>query len=224
MPSVVLSLLRLFADDAYLYKIIKSTNDALILQQDLDRLQTWERNFNMEFHPKKCKVLSVTNKTKPVHASYKIHNEILENVDSAKYLGVEIHQKLKWNIHVANVCKKSNQIINFLQRNLRGCNKSIKAKAYNTYVKPILNYASSVWNPVNNDTLTKQLEQVQRKAARFVCSDWSWNSSPSTMIRDLGWESLELSHERNNLLIYNDNLHFTKLSMREWLYHKTWKN
>ena len=203
MPSVVLSLLRLFADDAYLYRVIKSNHDAFILQQDLDRLQAWEKDFNMEFHPKKCKVLSVTNKTKPLKTSYKIHNETLESVDSAKYLGVEIHKKLKWKVHVANICKKSNQIINFLQRNLRGCTRSIKTKAYNIYVKPILNYASSVWNPVNNDTLTKQLEQVQRKAARFVNSDWSWNSSPSSMINDLGWESLESCRKRNNLLMFH---------------------
>ena len=88
------------------------------------------------------------------------------------------------------MCKKANQTLNFLQRNLRGCHKSIKAKAYNIYVQHIVNYASTAWNPVNNQSLTKQLEQVQRKAARFVCSNWSWESSPSEMIRTLGWKSL----------------------------------
>ena len=199
MPSVVLSLLRLFADDAYLYRLINSLNDAKILQDDLNQLQSWENDFNMEFHPKKCKVLTITNKTKPIKTSYKIHNETLENVESAKYLGVEIHKKLKWNIHVANTCKKANQTINFLQRNLRGCKKSIKIKAYNIFVKPILQYASTVWNPVNCIGLTKQLEQVQRKAARFVCCDWSWRSSPSKMIDELKWDSLEALRKRASL-------------------------
>ena len=178
MPSVISSLLRLFADDSYLYRIIKSIQDSQILQNDPNNLQSWEQNNSMEFHPQKCKVLTITNKIKPIETSYTIHHENLEKVESSKYLGVEIHKKLKWNRHVGNVCKRANRVLNFLQRNLRGCSKSIKTKAYKTYVKPILNYASTSWNPVNNHTLTKQLEQVQRKAARFVCSNRSWSSSP----------------------------------------------
>ena len=35
-----------------------------------------------------------------------IHNIILEKVNSAKYLGVEIRKKLKWKQHEANSCNK----------------------------------------------------------------------------------------------------------------------
>ena len=105
--------------------------DAFILQDDLNSLQVWENNNSMKFHPHKCKVLTITNKTKPLKTSYNIHNVTLEKVDSAKYLGVEIHKKLKWKQHITNTCKKANQTFDFLQRNIRGCTKSLKAKAYN---------------------------------------------------------------------------------------------
>ena len=189
MPSVFLSLLRLFA----------SMHDAFILQENLNSLQLWENNNSMELSPPKYKV--PTNQTKPLKTSYNIHNVTLEKVNSAKYLVVEIHKKLKWKQHVANTCKKAKRIINFLQRNLRGCTKSLKTKAYNTYVKPILNYASPIWNLVNNHSLTKQVKQVQRKAVHFVSSDWSWNSSPSEMIGALGWNSLELLRKRSSLVM-----------------------
>ena len=42
---------------------------------------------------------------------------------------------------------------------------------------------------------------MQRKAARFVFSDWSWNSSPSEMIGALGWNSLELLRKRSSLVM-----------------------
>ena len=68
MPSVILSFLRLFADDAYLYCIINSMRDAFILQEDLNSLQidlnslqVWDNNNSMEFHSLKCKVLTITN-------------------------------------------------------------------------------------------------------------------------------------------------------------------
>ena len=118
MPSYVDSQIRLFADDAYLYRVIKSLHDSNILQNDLEQLQVWERLWDMEFHPQKCKVLSITNKTKPLKTSYMIHNEHLENVKNAKYLGVTLDKKLKWNVHVSTVCKKATQKRIFLQRNM----------------------------------------------------------------------------------------------------------
>ena len=50
----------------------------IISQEDLNSLQVWEKNNSMEFHPHKCKVLTITNKTKPLKTSYNIHNVTLE--------------------------------------------------------------------------------------------------------------------------------------------------
>ena len=81
MPSYVnSSKIRLFADDAYLYRTIASIEDPIQLQDDLTSLQEWERLWDMEFHPKKCKQLTITNKTKPLDTTYTIHNENLEKV------------------------------------------------------------------------------------------------------------------------------------------------
>ena len=40
--------LRLFADDSFLYRQIKSKNDSLILQRDLNTLQQWEKKWKMK--------------------------------------------------------------------------------------------------------------------------------------------------------------------------------
>jgi hypothetical protein len=42
----------------------------------------------MEFHPSKCQLLRITNKRKPFARDYDIHGHKLEEVESAKYLGV----------------------------------------------------------------------------------------------------------------------------------------
>ena len=87
------SLLKLFAGDSYLYRHIESILDMHCLQDDLDKLQDWEKNWDTEFHPKKCKLLSITNKTKPIPTEYKIHGETLESVETAKYLRLILHKK-----------------------------------------------------------------------------------------------------------------------------------
>ena len=163
----------------------------------------------MEFHPKKCKLLTITNKKKPVPTTYTIHDEKLQKVDNAKYLGMTLNQNLKWKTHITLTIKKANQQLMLLRRNLRKCPRKLKANSYQVYVKPILSYASSVWNPIGTagQGLRTQLEMVQRKAARFFNSDWSWESSPRQMMSDLNWRSLELVRKINNIVLLYRMVH-----------------
>jgi hypothetical protein len=57
----------------------------------------------MKFHPDKCNVLRVTNKTKKTEANYHLHDHTLELVTSAKYLGLTITNKLQWDQHINNI-------------------------------------------------------------------------------------------------------------------------
>ena len=85
---------------------------------------------------KKCQVLRVTSKQNPVVHNYTLHGEVLETVDSAKYLGVTVTSDLRWNRHVANIAHKANQSLGFLRRNLRINSPSLKSVAYNSLVLP----------------------------------------------------------------------------------------
>ena len=181
---------RLFADDCALYRNIKNEDDARCLQEDLVRLQKWEADWLMEFHPKKCQVLQITNKRKPIHYPYDIHNHKLDVVDSAKYLGVTIQKNLKWNEHINQLTKKANSTTAFLRRNLHHCPSSTKSLCYLTLVRPLTEYASVVWDPFTTENINK-LEMVQRRAARMVYSDYRTTSSVTTMLAQLQWNTLQ---------------------------------
>ena len=56
------STVRLFADDTIAYLTIRSGNDTEALQNDLNKLAEWEKEYRMEFHPQKCNVISITRK------------------------------------------------------------------------------------------------------------------------------------------------------------------
>ena len=75
---------------------------------------------------------------------YYLHNYKLTTVSKAKYLGVILDSKLSFNNHVDATCKKANSVLSFLRRNLRHCHRRIKIDAYNSFVRPILNYAAPV--------------------------------------------------------------------------------
>jgi hypothetical protein len=143
----------------------------------------------MEFHPSKCQLLRVINKRKPSPTSYYIHGHKLELVDSAKYLGVTIHKTINWNTHIENISKKTNSTRAFIQRNLQHCPQRTKAVCYTTLVRPLLEYACTVWDPFTNVNIQK-LESVQRRSARFVMNDYRQTSSVTTMLNTLQWQPL----------------------------------
>ena len=65
----------------------------------------------------------------------------------------------------------------------------IKEKAYQSLVRPLLEYASTVWDPYTKTNIDK-IEAVQRRAARYVMSNYRNRSSVSGMLQRLKWRPL----------------------------------
>jgi len=143
----------------------------------------------MEFNPSKCQIIPVTLKKKPVAAPYTIHGETLDVVNSAKLLGVTTDSKLNFNEHVSAVSKKAHGTRAFLYCNIRTENRKIKAAACTTYVRPVVEYASTVWDSHMRKNINK-LEQVQRTSAQYVTNNHDYFSSVTQMLHDLQWTTL----------------------------------
>ena len=201
IPNNISSRVRLFADDTVMYLTIRSTRDGNTLQSDLQKLGEWERTWQMEFHPGKCQVLSITRNKNIIKHEYSLHGNKLEHVDTAKYLGVTLSHDLRWNQHITNITNKANRSLGFLRRNLQINNPQLKATAYKTLVRPSVEYAASVWDPYTITNIRK-IEMVQRRAARFTLNRFRNRSSVSSMIEQLGWTSLEerRKHQRLTML------------------------
>jgi len=93
----------------------------------------------VEFNPSKCQLLLVIHKHKPVLASYTIHGQTVEAVDSAKYLGLTIVSELYFNSHISAISKKASGTRAFL-----GC--SLNAKTRKSKHKLITSMSSQLWN------------------------------------------------------------------------------
>ena len=190
LPSSLQSTTRLFADDTMCHNTIHKHADQSVLQSDLDALAIWEERWSMEFHPQKCSTLSAKKSDSKLTPSYVLHDHIIENVDNTKYLGVTIQSNFKWNGHIENTYKKANKTLGFLRRNLKIGNKKTKATAYKTLIRPILEYASPVWDPHQTDEV-ETLNKIQRRAARWVSNRFRQTSSVESIILELKWPSLQ---------------------------------
>ena len=196
------SQIRLFADDCVCYREIRTVEDTLKLQKDIDLLGSWARKWGMRFQPVKCNMMQLTNKQiNKIEASYTLEGTVLENVDSIKYLGVTITNDLKWNTHINNICTKANRTLGFLRRNLFSCPQDVKEAAYKGLVRPVLEYGSSVWDP-HTKCLQEELEKVQNRAARFVTRNYTFEEGSMTgILEQLKWESLKKRKTDNRLIL-----------------------
>ena len=96
-PDKTRSKVRLFADDTTIYLAVSSLENAQILQQDLDHFHELELDWDMEFNPSKCVVITRSRTT--VTSQYLLHGQVLELVTGSKYLGVEISNNLPFLPH-----------------------------------------------------------------------------------------------------------------------------
>ena len=144
----------------------------------------------MRFNASKCQVFQITNKRKPILATYTIHVQALEVVDSAKYLGVHLDTRHNFNTHVDAITKRAYVTRAFPSRNLSHCSQKVKVAAYTLFVLSISWIRSSAWHPHTRRNIRK-LEQVQRSAAWFVVGGNQRTSTVPDMISSLNWPSIK---------------------------------
>ena len=183
------SRIRLFADDTIVYLTVTNMDDCQKLQDDLKRLEVWEKEWLMELHPAKCHVLRITRKKSTATFPYTLHGEALREVTSAKYLGITISNDMSWNNYIESTAAKANKKLGFLKRNVKVKDRDLKEKAYKAIVRPTTEYCATVWDPYYLKQATT-LEKVQRRAARWVTGRFHNTSSVSSMLNDLGWRDL----------------------------------
>ena len=161
----------------------------------------------MTFNQSKCVVMTVTNKRKPNINTYYLNNmlpvQCLARSDYIKYLGVTIDSKLTFSRHIEAKCTSATKVLNMLRRNLHFAPASVKAKAYMTCVRPIVEYASVSWAP-SSQKHTRAIEMVQNSAAKFVLNSYPKKNkydefSVTRLIEQLGWHSLEARRNQARL-------------------------
>ena len=91
----------LFADDSTLHESGFNISDIeRQLQVNINAVAKWCKTNNMSLHPKKskCMILGTTRKTSKVRQlNIKLQDNILEQVNEHKLLGIYIDSNLKWH-------------------------------------------------------------------------------------------------------------------------------
>ena len=100
----------------------------------------------------------------------------------------------------------------------------LREKAYLVFVRPLLEYASSVWDPYTKRNINK-IEAIQRRAARFVPNRYHNTSSVSAMLDRVHWPTLQQKQKSarlamlwkiNNNMVHADLIQSKLLPLSKW--------
>lgn len=181
--------MRIFADDCIVYRSIKSADDHQSLQSDLDRINNWCKSWLMTLNISKCKIMSFTRKSVRSLFPYNINNNTLARTTWYKYLGVHLTQNLSWVDHITTISANASRSLGYLRRNLHSTTPHVRKQAYQTFVRPQLEYASSIWSP-HQKYLIQKLEAIQNRACRFITRNYNNLSSVTQLKLELSLHPL----------------------------------
>jgi len=103
-------------------------------------------------------------------------------------------------------------MLNLLQRNLSDCPKQSNSTASLSFVRPLIEYSSCVWDP-QYDSHVLELEKVQHRAARWLCYNYN---SVTALLSQLHWHSLQDRRKYAKLTLFHNAIyHNTALEIPE---------
>ena len=97
----------LFADNAKLLKVIKSTYDVSGLQEDLSSLDDWSSEWLLNLNVLKCSHLTFSLAGRTQTGAYTTNGCEIAGASSYKDLGIRVSQNLSWSDHIQLLCSKA---------------------------------------------------------------------------------------------------------------------
>ena len=194
--------IRLFADDTSLYMIVDNpTATAELLNLDLEKIIEWAKTWLVTFNPLKTEALLISRKLiKPYHSSLHMDNQIIDEVDTHKHIGIYLSSDCSWHKHIDYVKEKAWTRINAMRKFKFELDRKSLETIYLTFIRPILEYGDVVWD---NCTLNEkqELDKIQIEAARIVTGTTKLISI-QTLYDEIKWETLETRRNKHKLVLF----------------------
>ena len=96
--------------------------------------------------------------------NYCINGIPISTSTTTRDLGVLIDSQLSYNDHITQITSKASQRVGALFRGFLCRDLQFLRRVYITYIRPMLEYCSVIWNP----TLKKHIDQIEDVQRRFT--------------------------------------------------------
>ena len=177
---------------------IRSKEDSLALQTDIDALGVWSQKWLLTFHPNKCHVLTLGKRKKIKHThKYELYGKELEHVSQEKDLGVTIDSHLTFEEHINLKIKSASTMAGLIRRTFSFLYGKMFVKLFTALARPHLEYSQALWAPhlVKHRDL---IDRVQRRATKQI--DGLKNLSYEERLKEIGLPTLAYRRKRGDMI------------------------
>ena len=160
-----------YADDntiSFIHKdltIIKET-----LTKDARSAINWFKENMMKANPEKFQIMFLGKNITSENESINIGEITLKGSKHINILGIDIDEKLKFDVCVKSICDKMSKQINALLRIKNDIDLKSRRSIYNSYIASNLNYCSIIWMFTSRSNL-KKLDKLNERALRMIYAD-----------------------------------------------------
>ncbi len=170
LPNITKLQCYLFADDTNI--LISGPNLETITHELNNELLTIQDYFNankLSLNTSKSNFMIVPPKpnSSPT-TTIEINNQIVQQANSIKFLGIEIDNKLNFQKHVKTILPKLNKGLHALITIKNTLTYKSKLTIFNSLIQSHLQYGAAIWIPKLNTKTTNQLTKIQKRAIRLV--------------------------------------------------------
>ena len=189
-----------YADDIVLLSTSKEG-----LQKALNTIQEYCTEWHLKINSKKTKTMIFSKGNRKINNTFFLNNSELENTKEYKYLGITIHKKnCSFTPALKYLKTKAIRAVYALRSkvNINSLPIWLALKLFNAIIKPVLLYASEVWEPfVKNTADSWDQNEIERVYIQFLKQLLGVNRSATTaMVRgELKTHSLQEEILRRNI-------------------------
>ena len=141
----------------------------LFLENDTRAAIVWFQNNYMDANPDKFQSI-ILNRGGDVSISISVQDDVIIPSDHIKVLGITLDDSLKFDLHIADMCKKASRQINALKRVSKFLTQDSRKSIYRSFIAASFNYCPISWIFCRKKNTTK-LEKLQECALRLVSCD-----------------------------------------------------
>ena len=164
-----------FADDTTLFATGPNLTDLVCaINTELNHINAWINLNKLSLNASKTNYMILSSARKeydPSNPVLHFGGQIIQRVESTKFLGVIIDDSLTWKLHIDHICSKASKGIGILRRARQVLYGQSLLTLYHALLKPHFTYFGTVWGNTYQTHLQK-LNVIQTKLVRtIICSE-----------------------------------------------------
>lgn len=166
LPRNISNPMVLFADDST--SIVSCTNkDSYVtdIHNSISSLIKWLENNNLVINLQKTKTMHFHQRTPTVDTNINYDGQIIEKVNSAKFLGILIDSQLTWKPQAENICKRLSTAAFMLHNLSKKVDTPTVLLAYHGLVMSVLRFGLIFWG---NCSERESIFKAQKRCLRAI--------------------------------------------------------